>query len=137
MSEYVADSHPGLEPNDAPADRTARQVRSKSGQYQSQVTGVLALRRTSKRVVFDPPIYAKCMSIDGRWITDCLVVIVWESGAQLEVKCPKDLTEFILLFTSSQSPVRRRCKRVWTSGNQIEVKYQGSQAGYSIRGEHD
>jgi hypothetical protein len=137
MSEYVADSHTGLEPNDVPADRTARQVRSQSGRYQFQTGDVLTVRRASKRITFDPPIYAKCMSLDGRWCSDCLVVIVWESGAQLQVQSPADLSEFILLFTSSQSPVRRRCKRVWTNGNKIEVEYKSDQTSYSMRGEHD
>ena len=33
--------------------------------------------------MFCTPISAKCVSADGSWSTDCLVLCVWDSGAHL------------------------------------------------------
>ncbi len=91
-------------------------------------------------VTFDPPRDAQCMSIDGTWRIDCLVLSVWDGGARLKVKRPKVLTqfsEFFLLFTSSQKPVFRHCKRVWTRGYEIGVEYQRKQATYLRHMEYD
>jgi hypothetical protein len=82
----------------------------------------------AKRVTFASPLYAKCMSIDGVWATDCLVLSVWDTGARLQVRRPGDLTEFYLLFTSSFRPVFRQCRRVSAWGNVIQVEYQPKQA---------
>lgn len=81
----------------------------------------------TKRVTFARPLHAKCMSIDGVWSTDCLVLSVWDTGAQLRVRRPGDLTEFYLLFTSSFRPVFRQCRRVSAWGNVIQVEYQPKQ----------
>jgi hypothetical protein len=84
----------------------------------------------TKRVTFASPLYGKCMSIDGVWVTDCLVLSVWDTGAQLRVRRPGELTEFYLLFTftSSVRPVFRQCRRVSAWGNVIQVEYQAKQA---------
>ena len=90
-------------------------------------------KKEPKIVTFDPPLDAQCMSVDGTWRIDCLVLAVWERGARLEVKRPKVLTqfsEFFLLFSSFQKPVFRHCKRVWTRGYEIGVEYQQKQATY-------
>ena len=90
--------------------------------------GFPALHQTeTKRVTFARPLYAKCMSIDGVWATDCLVLSLWDTGAQLQVRRPGDLTEFYLLFTSSFRPVFRQCRRVSACGNLILVEYQPKQ----------
>jgi hypothetical protein len=75
----------------------------------------------TKRVAFFTPLYAKCTSIDGSWSTDCWVLSVWDTGAQLEVSLPGHLTEFYLLFTATPRPVSRQCRRINTRGNVIEV----------------
>ena len=80
----------------------------------------------TKRVTFARPLHAKCTSIDGVRATDCLVLSVWDTGAQLRVRRPGDLTEFYLLFTSSVRPVFRQCRRVSAWGNVIQVEYQRS-----------
>src|SRR6201999_134846 len=38
-----------------------------------------------KRVSFFTPLYAKCVSVDGLWTTNCWALSVWDTGAQLEV----------------------------------------------------
>jgi hypothetical protein len=58
------------------------------------------------------------------------VVTVWFDGARLKVGCPIPSAEFFLLFTSSGSPVYRRCKKVWTRSNEIEVEYQRKEPGF-------
>jgi len=65
---------------------------------------------------------------------------VWEGGARLKVEHPQVLakfSEFFLLFTSSQKPVFRQCKRVWTGGYEIEVEYHQKQAAHLSHMEYD
>ena len=103
---------------------------------QLRTVGFPALHRTdSKRVTFQRPLYARCMSIDGVWATDCLVLTVWDAGAQLQVRRPSDLTEFYLLLTSSPRPVFRQCRRVSTCGNVIQVEYQRRQPDFLLKAE--
>ena len=83
-----------------------------------------------KRVSFFTPLYAKCMSVDGLWTTNCWALSVWDTGAQLEVSLPGDLTEFYLLFTSPPRPVSRMCRRASTRGNIIEVVYLRKQPAF-------
>lgn len=90
-----------------------------------------------KRVIFSTPFYAICMSVDGLWSTNCSVLSVWDTGAQLEVSLPGDLTEFYLLFTSPPRPVSRQCKRVSTCGNVIEVACLRKQPAFLLNAERD
>jgi hypothetical protein len=83
-----------------------------------------------KRVNFFTPLYAKCMSVDGLWTTNCWALSVWDTGAQLEVVLPGDLSEFYLLFTSPPRPVSRMCRRVSTRGNIVEVAYLRKQPAF-------
>ncbi|SDJ61573.1 hypothetical protein SAMN05444163_5929 [Bradyrhizobium ottawaense] len=85
-----------------------------------------------KRVIFSTPLYATCMSVDGLWSTNCLVLSVWDTGAQLEVSLPGDLTEFYLLFTSPPRSVSRQCRRVSTRGKVIEVAYLRKQPAFQL-----
>jgi hypothetical protein len=57
---------------------------------------------------------------------------VWDTGAQLQVSLPGDLTQFYLLFTSSQKPVSRQCRRVSIWGNVIEVVYLRKQPAFLL-----
>ena len=97
-------------------------------------------KKQPKIVTFDYPLGAKCMSSDGMLRIDCLVLAVWEGGARLKVEHPQvlaELSEFFLLFTSSQKPVFRQCKRVWTRGYEIEVEYHQKQAAHLSHMEYD
>jgi len=89
-----------------------------------QTFGFPPLRTESKRVTFSQPLYARCVALDESWSTDCQVLSVWNDGARLAARNPKDLTSFFLIFVSSPKPVFRRCKRVWVRGNEIEVSYE-------------
>lgn len=116
-----------------PQSREASLVRTKrSSLSQPQTIGFPALRTEPKRVKFDPPLSAKCASIDGIWSDDCVVVEVWDGGARLHVSWTDDLEQFFLLFTSSVKPVYRRCKRVWTRGGEIEVEYQRKRPSFAL-----
>ena len=90
-----------------------------------------------KRIMFSTPLCAKCVSADGSWSTKCLVLCVWETGAQLQVSLPGDLAEFRLLFTSSQRPVSRQCRRVSTRGHVVEVAYLRTQPTFVLKAELD
>jgi hypothetical protein len=59
----------------------------------------------TKRVTFARPLYAKCMAIDGVWATDCLVLSVWDTGAQLRVRRPDGILSavYLVLQTSLQA----------------------------------
>jgi hypothetical protein len=85
-----------------------------------------------KRVIFSTPLCARCVSADGLRSANCLVLCVWDTGARLQVSLPGDLTEFQLLFTSSQKPVSRQCRRVSTWGNVIEVAYLRKQPTFVL-----
>lgn len=85
-----------------------------------------------KRVIFSTPLYARCMSDDGLWSTNCLVLSVWDTGAKLDVSLPGELTDFYLLFTSPPRPVSRQCRRVSTRGNVIEVAYLRKEPAYLL-----
>ena len=85
-----------------------------------------------KRVIFSTPIFARCMSADRLWSTSCRVLCVWDTGALLQVSLPSDLTQFYLLFTSSQKPVCRQCRRVSICGNVIEVAYLRTQPAFLL-----
>lgn len=85
-----------------------------------------------KRVIFSTPLHAMCLSVDGLWSTNCLVVSIWDSGAQLEATLPGDLTEFYLLFTAPPKPVSRQCRRVNTCGTVIEVACQRKQPAFLL-----
>lgn len=65
------------------------------------------------------------MHVDyGAWCIRCTVVTVWSDGARPKVVSPIQAGVFFLLFTTSASPVYRRCKKVWTRSNEIEVEFQ-------------
>lgn len=83
-----------------------------------------------KRVIFSVPFCARCVSANGSWSTNCLVLCVWDTGAQLQVSLPGNLTQFYLLFTSSHRPVSRHCRRVSTRGNVIEAAYLWEQPAF-------
>ena len=87
-------------------------------------------RAEPKRVTFSTPLYARCMSADGLWSTNCLALSVWKTGAELQVSLPGDLTEFYLLFTSPPRPVSRQCRRASTHGNVIEVACMRKQPAF-------
>ena len=99
-----------------------------------RTVGFPALRPTTpKRVIFSSPLHARCMSIDGICSIDCLVLSVWETGAQLQVRRPSELADFYLLFTSSLRPVFRQCRRLSTCSNVIQVAYQRKQPDFLLK----
>jgi len=85
-----------------------------------------------KRVVFSTPLCARCVSADGVWSENCLVLCVWDSGAELQASLPGDLDPFFLLFTTSPRPVSRQCRRVSTRGDVIEVGYLRTQPAFLL-----
>jgi hypothetical protein len=112
----------------------ARSVRTpKPGCYRSITSGLPAeSKQNPKRVNFDPPRLARCLSTDGNWSTDCEVLTVWESGARLRSKEPSRLDEFLLQFAWSPTVVSRRCRRVWCRGEEVCVDYVRKRASYSM-----
>jgi hypothetical protein len=85
-----------------------------------------------KRVVFSTPPSARCVSTDGLWSTKCVILSVWDTGAELQVSLPVDLTDFYLLLTSSPKPVFRQCRRVRTRGNVVEVAHLRKQPAFVL-----
>jgi hypothetical protein len=92
-------------------------------------------RHKTKRVNFEPPISARCLTADGSWTGDCEVMTVWATGARLRLKQPSYLDEFVLLFAWSPTVVSRRCRRVWCRGEEVCVEYVKTRPCYSM--EHD
>ena len=82
-----------------------------------------AERRQSKRVIFEHPVAAQLMAIDGTWRRDCSIEDVSDDGAKLTVGSSIEglqLSEFFLVL-SSMGLAYRRCKLAWVNGDQIGV----------------
>jgi len=82
-----------------------------------------AERRQNKRVVFEHPVAAQLMAIDGTWRRDCSIEDVSDDGAKLTVGSSIEglqLSEFFLVL-SSTGLAYRRCKLAWVNGDQIGV----------------
>jgi PilZ domain len=82
-----------------------------------------AERRQSKRVIFEHPVAAQLMAIDGTWRRDCSIEDVSDDGAKLTVGSSIEglqLSEFFLVL-SSTGLAYRRCKLAWVNGDQIGV----------------
>jgi hypothetical protein len=92
-----------------------------------------AFERTKKpaHLRFDPPIGATCVTMDGTYRADCLVVAIGEFSAQLEIDHGRSsLNEFFLIFTPGLNPVFRRCKTVSTRGKQVIVEFRPTSASF-------
>ncbi len=112
------------EPLSGPKTGSSRAIAQPQNGQKPRTLGFPALQSEKiKRVRFDPPRSALCISPDGLLCTDCLVISVWEHGARLRVQEVQALTEFVLLFPSGPRPVTRQCKRVSVRGNLIDVEY--------------
>jgi hypothetical protein len=77
-----------------------------------------------RRVVFEHPLKAKLMAIDGTWLRDSFLIEVSDIGAEIELADrAADFTEFFLLLTDFGNPVYRHCKREWVNGTRVGVKF--------------
>ncbi|MCS3928782.1 hypothetical protein M2175_003813 [Bradyrhizobium elkanii] len=88
-------------------------------------------KHETKRVHFEPPLYARLVNLDGSEIAACEVTTVWETGAQLRIKCPPPF-RFILQFAWSPTVVPRFCKRVRCQGEDVWVEYERQRPCYSL-----
>jgi PilZ domain len=82
-----------------------------------------AERRQSKRVIFEQPVPAQLMAIDGTWRRECSIEDISDDGAKLALGSSIEglaLTEFFLVL-SSTGLAYRRCKLAWVNGEQIGV----------------
>jgi PilZ domain-containing protein len=82
-----------------------------------------AERRQSKRVIFEHPVAAQLMAIDGTWRRECGIEDISDDGAKLTVGSTIEglqLSEFFLVL-SSTGLAYRRCKLAWVNGDQIGV----------------
>jgi PilZ domain len=98
-----------------------------------------AERRLSKRVVFEHPVPAQLMAIDGTWRRECTIEDVSDSGAKLSVGSSIEglqLAEFFLVL-SSTGLAYRRCKLAWVNGDQIGVIFLVRGKGATRRGARD
>ncbi len=80
-------------------------------------------RRQSKRVIFEYPVPAQLMAIDGTWRRECSIYDVSDEGAKLAVGSSIEglqLSEFFLVL-STTGLAYRRCKLAWVNGDQIGV----------------
>ena len=81
--------------------------------------------RESQRVVFERPLTAQMMAIDGTWRRACSVKDVSENSATLRVESSIEglaLTEFFLLL-SSTGLAYRRCQLDRVNGDELEVSF--------------
>ncbi|RXT46613.1 PilZ domain-containing protein [Bradyrhizobium betae] len=81
--------------------------------------------REARRVVFERPLTAQMMAIDGTWRRPCLVKDVSENSATLKVETSIEglaLTEFFLVL-SSTGLAYRRCQLDRVNGDELEVSF--------------
>src|SRR5262249_17251000 len=79
----------------------------------------------SRRVVFEHPVPAHMMAIDGTWRRACSLRLVSEAGATLQVDGAIEglaLKEFFLLL-SSTGLAYRRCQLAKVNGEEVEVSF--------------
>ena len=82
-----------------------------------------AERRVNKRVVFERPVSAQMMAIDGTWRRECSIYDVSDDGAKIAVGSSVEglqLSEFFLVL-STTGLAYRRCQLAWVNGDQIGV----------------
>ncbi len=80
-------------------------------------------QRQGKRVIFEKPVPAQLMAIDGTWRRGCSIDDVSDGGAKLTVGSSIEglqLAEFFLVL-SSTGLAYRRCQLSWVNGDQIGV----------------
>jgi PilZ domain-containing protein len=83
-------------------------------------------RRGGKRVIFEHPVSAQLMAIDGTWRRECSIYDISDDGAKLAVGSSIEglqLTEFFLVL-SSTGLAYRHCRLAWVNGDQIGVMFQ-------------
>src|SRR5262245_36155689 len=61
--------------------------------------------------------------LDGSPVLSCTLSDVSEAGARLATESPKLLPKQFSLILSSDGSVRRRCRVIWRSDNQVGVRY--------------
>jgi hypothetical protein len=87
-------------------------------------------RRTPPRVLFEPAIPLRAVAADGSWSRDCLLIEASDFDGQLSIIDPDVVHgEFFLMLSSFGLPAFRRCKRFWTRGDRIGVKFDKHQIG--------
>jgi hypothetical protein len=77
------------------------------------------------RVIFERPLPANMMAIDGTWRRSCEVKDISENSATLHVEASIEglaLAEFFLLL-SSTGLAYRRCQLVKVNGAELEVSF--------------
>lgn len=82
-------------------------------------------RRAGEPVKFEKGIPTYLMGIDGTWRRRCILKVISESGATLEVEGSMEglnLKEFFLLL-SETGLAYRRCELAWVQGEQIGVSF--------------
>ena len=77
----------------------------------------------ARRVAFEREVSARLFSADGTWWTECRVIDISASGAQLQVDRTPTATEFFLALSNSVKPPYRRCSKVWLNGDRLGVKF--------------
>jgi hypothetical protein len=138
MQDHQAPQNRTMQPRETEKVALPRAIILHNDDDKPQTVGFPALHQAGpKRVTFTNPLFATCVSVDGTWSTECLVLTVWDTGAQLQVRRPRDLTEFDLLFTLALRPVFRQCRRVSTCGNVIAVTYQRKQPDFVLEASLD
>lgn len=80
-------------------------------------------KEQAQRVVFERPLAAQMMAIDGTWCRPCVVKEICDRGAVLTVeKSIEGLNEFFLVL-SPVGPAYRRCQLERVNGSEIAVNF--------------
>jgi hypothetical protein len=82
-------------------------------------------RSADKRKMRRHPLrYAAWVAVgDSSLAKGCTIADVSETGARLELELGADLPNEFWLLLSSDGKVRRRCKVMWQTGDQVGVRY--------------
>lgn len=91
-----------------------------------------------KRVVFERPVDARLMAIDGTWQRACKIHDVSETSAKLVIDGSlNDLQKEFFLVLSANGLAYRHCELAWVNGEFVGVQFfnRGRAAKRTRRGE--
>lgn len=91
-----------------------------------------------KRVVFERPVEARLMAIDGTWQRACRIHDVSETGAKLVVDGSiTDIQKEFFLVLSATGLAYRHCELSWVNGEFVGVQFfnRGRAAKRARRGD--
>jgi len=92
-----------------------------TGDEFARAPGCYVEQRQSRRQPVDCPAWVDVL--DGSSVRSCVLSDFSETGARLTIQSPEQLPSEFSLILSSDGSVRRRCRVIWRSDDQVGLRY--------------